>query len=341
VAADDRAIVVGISHYPALGDLAGPENDAKAFDAWLRSPDGGNVPGDNIDRILSPKFPTRTDAVSAKPTAEAVKEAIDKLHSIGERGGAYVGRRLYLFMAGHGFAPRINEAALLMANAAIHRTGHHVPGRPYADWFRESAFFKEVVLLMDCCRENYKLSPLQPCHLDPVADSGGNKPPVRHYYGLASQLGRAAREVPDASGEMHGIFTSTILDGLRQGPPGGGDVTGDWLTDFVREHMPSRLDNQPSQHPVFDQSEPNDDIVFVRRTAPRYRVRIHANPAGQSQEVEMRDGTLKVLPPSRRSNGTWEWELGPGIYKYRYSGGDDPRCFLELEGEGRVIDVQL
>src|SRR5713226_2019709 len=181
VAADDRAIVVGISRYPALGDLAGPENDAKAFDAWLRSASGGDVPGDNIDRILSSDFPPCQNAVSAKPTAEAVKEAIDKLHFIGESGGAYVGRRLYLFMAGHGFAPSYTDAALLMANAAINRTGHHFPGRPYADWFRESAFFKEVVLLMDCCGENYKLSPPQPCHLDPVADSGGNKPPVRHY----------------------------------------------------------------------------------------------------------------------------------------------------------------
>ncbi len=37
MAVDDRAIVVGISHYPALGDLAGPENDASAFAEWLKS----------------------------------------------------------------------------------------------------------------------------------------------------------------------------------------------------------------------------------------------------------------------------------------------------------------
>ena len=181
---------------------------------------------------------------------------------------------------------------------------------------------------------------MQPCHLDPVADSGGDKPPVRHYYGLASQLGRAAREVRDASGEMQGIFTSTILDGLWQGPPGGGDVTGDWLTDFVHTQMPSRLANQSSQRPVFDYDR-YDDFVLVRCTAPRYRVLIHANPAGQSQEVEMCDGALNVLPPSRRSNGMWEWELDPGMYTYRYSGGDHPSCFLELKGKGRVIDVHL
>ncbi|HEV2373871.1 MAG TPA: hypothetical protein VGS19_17070 [Streptosporangiaceae bacterium] len=341
MAPDDRAIVVGISRYPELGNLDGPENDARAFEAWLRSPSGGGLQEDHVDRILSSDFPPCQNVVSAKPTTEAVKEAIDKLHFIGESGEARVGRRLYLFMAGHGFAAGFRDARLLMANAAATRTGHHFPGPPYADWFRESAYFNEVVLLMDCCLENYKFSPLQPCHLDPVTDSGGAKQPVRYYYGLASQFGRAAREVrDDTSGEIRGVFTATVLDGLWQGPVGGGDVTGDWLTDFVRTHMPPRLSGQPSQRPVIDY-EPSDDIVFAHCAPTRYQVLIHADPAAQSQEVEMCDGALNVLPPSGRSNGTWEWELGPGMYKWRYRGSGDQLRFLELKGKGRVVDVGL
>ena len=53
----------------------------------------------------------------------------------------------------------------------------------------------------------------------------------------------------------------------------------------------------------------------------------------------MCDGTLTVVRPTGRSNGTWEWELGPGIYRYGHSGG--PRHFLELMGEEREIDVHL
>ena len=141
---------------------------------------------------------------------------------------------------------------------------------------------------------------------------------------------------------MRGIFTSTILDGLWQGPPGGGQVTGDWLKDFVCAHLPAGPDGQAGQDPVFDYKQ-NYDIVFADCTAPRYRVLIHAKPADQSQQVEMWDGggTRNVLPPSHRSNGTWEWELDPGIYEYGYSGGGDPRRVLELKGRGRVIDVQL
>lgn len=331
MAADDRAILVGINHYPELDDLAGPENDAKAFAEWLTSPSEGDVPGKNIDLILSSKFPRRKNAVGAKPTADAVKEAIDKLHSIGDNGDGHVGRRLYLFMAGHGLARDFKDTALLMANATKKRTGHHVPGPPYANWFRESAFFDEVVLIMDCCPEDYKLSPLQPCHLDPVSDSGGPRPAVRHYYVLAAKRGHPALELPDENGEIHGVLTRAILAGLRQGPPGGGDVRGEWLSGFVRSEI-------PQQRPDFDY-DPDNDIILVKGAAANFRVRIHADMTDQSRTVEMCNGTLNLVPPSARSAGTWEWELGPGIYKYGYTDGEGR--FLELRGKGQEIDVPL
>jgi hypothetical protein len=336
VASDDRAILVGISHYPALGNLAGPENDAQAFAEWLMSPSGGKVPEDNIDLILSSKFrccedARCKDAVSATPTADAVKKAIDKVESIGDTGPGYVGRRLYLFMAGHGLARDFKDTALLMANATEKRTGHHVPGPPYANWFRESAYFDEVVLIMDCCPEDYKLSPLQLIHLDPVTDSGAPRPPVRHYYALAARRGQPAREQPDENGKMHGVLTTAILAGLLQGPRGGGDVTGDWLSRFVRGEM-------PQQHPEFDY-DPAADIVLVEGAAASFRVRIHVGLGRQIHGVEVHDGMLNLVLPSARSAGTWEWSLSPGLYTYGHAGG--VRNFLELKGEGREIDVSL
>jgi hypothetical protein len=55
--------------------------------------------------------------------------------------GAVVGRRLYLYFAGHGFAPTDTETALLMANATRTRGGHHIPGRSYAEWFYRAGYF--------------------------------------------------------------------------------------------------------------------------------------------------------------------------------------------------------
>lgn len=334
MAADDRAIVVGISHYPGIGDLAGPENDALAFAEWLSSPSEGNVPEENIDLILSSAFPRCKDAVTARPTADAVKEAIDKLYVIGDDSAGHVGRRLYLFMAGHGLAFDLRDAALLMANAAKNRTGHHIPGSPYADWFCKSAYFEEVVLVMDCCLENGQFSPRQPCHLDDVAPSGNKH--VRQYYAIAAEFSRPAREIPDQNGQMRGVFTSAILAGLRQAPPGGGDVTGAWLEIIVPQFMTRLLKGQESQTPNFYYQR-NDDIIFVKSGTANYRVRIHASRPGRT--VELCDGALNGIPPSGHSSETWEWELGPGIYGYGYAG--DQRNFLELIEEKRDIDVQL
>jgi Caspase domain len=335
VAADDRAIVVGISHYPLLSDLAGPENDARAFIEWLTSPTEGDVPEDNVCKILSSTFPEETDPRRAQPTAEALKDAIDDLHDLGTKNKLRAGRRLYIFMAGHGIAPKLETAALLMANAARGRTGHHIQGRPYANWFRQAAFFDEVVLFMDCCRDNSRLTPLQRCHLDKVTA----KKPASYYYGLATEFNHAARERPGEDNMVRGIFTTALLVGLRQGPPRGGDVTGSWLEKFIFNYMRTLVgEEEECQEPKFYYDR-NHDIVFLARDAPIFHVRIRADPTGLSRKVAMIDGSLEEVLPSAHSGGIWQWELKPGFYRYGYLGG--PSKPLELIGEGREIDEQL
>ncbi len=44
MAVDDRGIVVGISQYPGIAELKGPEHDAQEFYDWLTSSKGGDVP---------------------------------------------------------------------------------------------------------------------------------------------------------------------------------------------------------------------------------------------------------------------------------------------------------
>jgi hypothetical protein len=334
VAADDQAIVVGISHYPALGDLAGPENDARDFAEWLKSETGGDVPEGNVCLILSSDFPMETDPLRARPTAEALILAIDKLYDLGNSHGGHAGRRLYVFMAGHGFAPDIEDTALLMANSARGRSGHHIRGRPYANWFRTSAFFDEVVLFMDCCRENYRFSPLQTCHLEIIT----SRRHVRYYYGMATDFSHATRERPDEKGVVRGVFTTALLTGLREGPPGGGNLTGSRLEDFVHNYLPTLVIGEECPEPKFSY-ERKHEIIFGRRDSPVFDVSIRVQSPNHGREVEMFDGSLQRLPPKVRIGDIWEWELGPGIYKYGYTGG--PYEIRELIGEGREIDVQL
>src|SRR5262245_47680846 len=116
MAATDWGIVVGITRYPELENLDGSENDAQAFYDWLVSPTGGNVPARQVALILSSAFPAVTTAVRAEPSAYHIAQAFDDLVDVANANraagnGLQVGRRLYIYLSGHGFAPTFEYTA--------------------------------------------------------------------------------------------------------------------------------------------------------------------------------------------------------------------------------------
>ena len=115
----DCAIVVGVWSYPGLSDLSGPENDAVAFADWVRRPGPGDVPSNRVKLIVSSDFaPLPFPTVDqAKPTRDGIEAAFDWLNRLARESndqgtGLNAGRRLYLYFAGHGFAPILDESAL-------------------------------------------------------------------------------------------------------------------------------------------------------------------------------------------------------------------------------------
>ena len=217
--ADDWAIVVGIRRYPELGDLNGPENDARAFHEWVTSPAGGAVSKNQAKLLLSSGFPPPVIPRDALPSDREVHALFEMLDDIAvqnqENGkGLQVGRRLYLF-PGHGCAPKFEESAILMANATRRRV-YHIPGKPSADWFYRSGYFREIALFMDCCREPYENVVLHlPSWIDLTLPDIVDK--SRRFYGFGTKWSRRAREkeFPDNSGTYRGVFTLALLDGLR------------------------------------------------------------------------------------------------------------------------------
>ena len=339
MASDDRAVVVGINRYPALGDLQGPENDAKAFAEWLRSAEGGDVPAENVAVVLSSDYEVPTDPKEAQPTVEAVERAFDALVELADERGGKAGRRLYIFMAGHGFAPDLETAALLMANAAKGRTGYHLPGMPYANWFRQSASFDEVVLFMDCCRERYPRAPLRPPPYDLLSASK----PARHFYGLATEWSQAARERPSGD-RVRGLFSEALVAGLSgKARDDRGAVTGASLIKYVFNAVRSGSDpEQPLQEPVFT---PTDElaasIVFIEGVAaPKFRISASLSPSGNGQSVQLFFGAdLQNALPGGRAGDAWEWEVDrPGLYMLVTSGGD--KRIIEVAQE-ETVDVQF
>ena len=116
---DHHAIIVGIAYYPGLlndegqpSDLDGPVIDATAIRDWLVDADGGGLAGKNVTLITSTKRVKR--ARSAKPTLATIQQAFRDLQA---KTRKRPGRRLYVYMSGHGFAPDADEGALYRPNA--------------------------------------------------------------------------------------------------------------------------------------------------------------------------------------------------------------------------------
>jgi hypothetical protein len=349
MAVDDRAVVVGICTYPELGDLSGPENDAHEFADWLWAKDGGDLPTENVKLILSSGYKKSRNRLRTKPTSVELVEAFDELHELGDQHGGRAGRRLYIYLAGHGIAPKVEETALLMANAARRRR-HHFAGRSYAEWFRRAAFFSEVVLLMDCCRENYPRTTLS----EPDYDTMTSRNMARYFYGFATEWSRASREGPyGPKGEVRGLFTLALLAGLRNAPRNqAGELTGSLLGDFIYNYIQDRWGDRAAtegaQEPEFFYGK-RRDIVFTVTTStatkptsppPMWTVRVTLSRANAGSALELVGGDRQLIPAARVAGNRWEWEgLPQGIYRFRLSG--EPSEFFELIGESGSHDVRL
>ena len=84
--------------------------------------------------------------------------------------------------------------------------------------FRRAGLFRDVVLWMDCCM-NYQQSIMVDEADMRIAQS--TKPPGPAFVGLAAQT-KSALEHTMPDGRVHGVFTWTLLEGLKGGASGGG-----------------------------------------------------------------------------------------------------------------------
>lgn len=304
MAEEDWAVVVGIKNYPELSDLDGPENDARDFYEWLTSPTGGAVPKHQAQLIVSPN-PPAGKATLARPTAEQIQEAFDHLDDIAnkEGGDGRVGRRLYLYFSGHGFAPDFEQAALLMANATQKRTGLHILGKPYADWFFRSGYFREVVLFMDCCQEKYSKTVPRPIHFNEVTDPEAIDEGKR-FYGFATKWSRLAQERVMEDGKVHGVFTTALLTALRGAAADNNhNITatslGDWLYNNMRKFISEDAlkNNEISKDPDLQyEKNPNKTFIFTTvTTVPKFNVNIHVPAASAAKKLRVRDDKFKVV----------------------------------------------
>lgn len=352
MARDDHAIVVGISRYPGLGDLAGPENDAGEFTRWLLSPTGGDVPCEHVRTIVSSDYPAPPDPHTAEPTVAAVQECLDALlvrSEVNQENGVghRVGRRLYLYFAGHGFEPEPEQVVLLAANAA-RRRGYHVAGVAYADYFRRCGIFSEVLLFMDCCRQSMYQIPLSAPSLAPMMDTDAPEC-AKWFMAFATKWSRTSREKP-LDGRSRGIFTAALLRGLSgDAADPDGRITDESLAGFLYLHMKDVLTPEELEDPdipklpdIHYDRDPHNRILISNVAPPEYGVELRASADVIGQQLTIRDGAFKVVFSDRVAGAPIVARLPRGLYLAQIlPGGQEAPFSLPGAEAGGPVHVDL
>ena len=301
----DYAIIVGINGYSALTPLKGASADAVRFKNWLTSPDGGGLPDSdsNVRIILSPEVPV-SDPADGKPIKRDIDRAFRDF-GLAIDPDVPIGRRLYFYFSGHGVGPDVDDVAMLMADATPSQLNNNVGMGPYRTMLRRTGRFKEIVFILDCCRDAVRgVQSTEPAFT--FADLPIPRHPVEDFIVLASNWGEKAFERPLTEAEERGrlgVLTDKILKGLSDPAAANADgqITSETLRLYVIKQM-AELAQQTGVDQSPDFMRPSKQEIVFRTLPPdqilKVRVRILALTR-HTGDVVLRDGSFTEL--SRRS----------------------------------------
>jgi uncharacterized caspase-like protein len=299
---DHYAIVIGIDGYSQLPRLRAAGKDATRFTEWLTSRNGGGVPPQNVQVVLSPPGPVdSSNTFIARPIADDIDRAMADIgiqRALSER--SRIGKRLYFYFSGHGVGPAFDQVGMLMANASMDRLKSNIGLHEYREFFRNTAMFDEVVFILDCCRDSrvgIKTS-------EPGFDgTGGWAAPdaVQDFVVFGGMYGEKAFQVWSSDiNERRGLLTQAVLEALQK--PDAADALGRFtastLRDYVHERVPQLASEATmKQTPAFDLTQIRREIVFGTIPAdqlPRLRIRIVA-PPGLTGELVLMDRGIREM----------------------------------------------
>jgi uncharacterized caspase-like protein len=326
------AVVVGINRYPELGDLCGPVGDAADFATWLRDPAGGAVPPEHVVLV-----PASGDgallARDAQPTSAEINLALGDLNDavaarVADDPAVWPRTRLYLFVAGHGMLPDGSDGALFAANTTMTQLGHCLDLRSYAQWYRRSGRFRELVIFADCCRNRIDGAAAfgPPFTTHPDIEKG-----VRVVVGYGAEFGRLAYEGQVAD-QYRGYFTTALLRGLRRPRP---DPTWGALRRYV-ELTVGELARANGHEQKADLGGDDTIVLGTGAVDPPRRVTIAFDAAAP---VELRDGQLGLVGAWDPDDGPWVLQLPTGMYGVFRAGTETMLAGFIVAGAD--VDVHL
>jgi hypothetical protein len=312
-----------------------------AFWQWVRSARGGCVPDRQARLILSSTYTTPSEPGAIKPSLEEMKLEFQRYaDSAATKPGFRVGRRLYIFLSGHGITPtrsstvNFEEPALLAANATKMSLGNHITGAAYAEWFRVHAVFDEVILFADCCRDlKDNVSPTPP----PFPTFTPERSAGRRFYAAATKLNSKAFEKECGTPpSVRGVFSYVLVNALESNglQNASGWLTGSVLARHLYQAVPQ---HQKGQDPVIDFRE-QEDIQFVHRP----KAAMNASIAFPSTWIGKRAELIGRNYPNPDAVHVitaepWTLNLEMAMYKVRVETGEFRR--FEIDGTQGVQDV--
>jgi len=301
MATDDFAILTCISSYadPSYPTIDGPPNDLLLVKDWLMSPQGGGLIEENIKIVKTPQpYPTSIDPDEAPPIPAEFDLHFKKImRSRLALGAERVKNRLYLYFSGHGFCNRSldrpAEAALYCANAS-REFYEHIFGTQYARVAQGRALFKEIVLIMDCCRDSeIARVPRAASYRDTPDDELAAGVLLLSVYAVPKGGKAQERAIGERGNKVYGLLTHAILKLL--------------------EELPASSQNAISSSELKQQLLQNWQAICGTDSAPRPEVYVPAsgdiflNTKGRGSLITFKlppatlGATLEIFDPSFRS----------------------------------------
>jgi hypothetical protein len=319
----DFAVVIGIDVYQNLKALKGAVKDADAFRNWLLTAPGHNF---SLETIYCVPALVNNAWPSPNGSGPRLHEMIQPFRELLKRSRdakGFIGRRLYVFTAGHGVAGEERADAYLLAADTDENFMEYLACRQFADNFVNQALFKEVVLFCDCCRD-YKWD-LPGAHVPfPKGKSdlqAADRVPT--FYAYAAGYGLKAREIHHGGG-VRGAFTLALIRGLEGRAAPDGQVTSQSLREYLRRRVPELEGSQKAFFPFIE------DLVLVDglpAATTSVRVKLTA-PAASFEVVDHRFRPVQVQP-ILQDDGEYLVELTPGrTYRFRALSSHKPGMHL-------------
>ncbi len=316
----DHGIVIGIDSYPGIRDLQGPCNDARAFEQWLLSKHGGGLKRRNVEMLLTSHFPAPTGIEDAHPIeAELaglfrplIRRAVRREHTKG---------RLFIYLAGHGLADpqEIDSAALFAADAEPVSFPTHLAVVEYANFFRRTWAFDEVILIMDACRTTNILHQISKPPL-PRVPPHPNAHKVKVFTAFAAGFGQVARERAFPGGTVRGIFTTALLDALENASPNARSrVNG----SAIKRHVHNTIDSFAGEiqvPPPNIHAEESADVFFVTRKGAGVDVDFELRDEHLNRDLIVLFGGTREVARETIDSSKLTLRLPLGLYKAQVEG---------------------